>query len=249
MPWHKMTFPAIAGFVLFACILPATALPNGPSKPSSSTTTTTTTSKAFTTSACPAGKTPYTLSSQNCNFDSTTALVATAVPTPYCGVDFQAFQMLTDQPVQAAGVAAHSEPNFAFTSAQTETTGGQSMITINYPGSTAKSFDFLSLYFGCILSSEASQASSPQQCTMNIAGYIGSDNSVDNATLVCADSATYNPTTLTGVQQMRQHYVSSACKGLSFAQIFFSIEAGLSLLQPRTVLEVDDVVLSVTGCK
>lgn len=176
------------------------------------------------------------------------------IPYGYCGVYFQAFQVLrvvntglnsvTGLPIEN-GLVPHSGQQYASTSAQTQTAGGQPMITVNFPSSTTKNFDFNSLYFGCVVGAENTAEDLLVGCTMSIAGFVGDDNTVANSKLVCSDSVTYNPTTMLGAQQMAQHAVNSACKDLSFVTIEFTIDPEFTVDQGLTFAGlIDDVVIT-----
>ena len=76
------------------------------------------------------------------------------VNTTTGGLFHQAFTV-TSTPNAISGVKAHSPNNIAITGSVTQMLNGNAMITTNYPGSTTKSFDANSVYYGCFLSGNA----------------------------------------------------------------------------------------------
>jgi hypothetical protein len=130
-------------------------------------------------------------------------------------------------------------------------TSGQPMISVNFPNSTTKNFDFNSFYFGCEIGTENSAAAPPVGCTVSIAGYAApgnSDNEVDEAVLVCSDSVSYNPTTILGTQQMAFHTVNPACKNLQYVELDFTIDPAFAVAGADLLSVVDDVDITARQC-
>ena len=68
------------------------------------------------------------------------------------------------------GIPAHSAPNYIVTAVDQQASNGTPSLTILYPGSTIKSFDLHSFYFGCGLDSVEGLVGVAAQCTITVAG-------------------------------------------------------------------------------
>lgn len=65
----------------------------------------------------------------------------------------------------------HSLPNGIVTGFEQQAVNGTPSLTILYLGSTIKTFDLISFYFGCALNAAQGLASVPTQCTILVAGF------------------------------------------------------------------------------
>lgn len=122
------------------------------------------------------------------------------------------------------------------------------MITVNYQNSNISYFNLKSFYYACVLNAGTGAAATNTQCNINIAGYRGPDNSINDATQVCAQEFQYNPTTATGVQQQAFGQVTSACSKVSFVTIAYTLPGGSAALQSDLAIVVDDVVYDACSC-
>ncbi|KAI9833517.1 MAG: hypothetical protein M1826_007131 [Phylliscum demangeonii] len=104
-------------------------------------------------------------------FDDLTAplLVSPPVPTPYQQLRFGTFSVAPVQPAVIA-LLPHSSPNYAASGVRGQTLNGQNpTIDFAYPGSTLKSFDVSSFYFGCTLDTQVT-AVPAIACTVQVTG-------------------------------------------------------------------------------
>ncbi|KAI9820481.1 MAG: hypothetical protein M1826_000880 [Phylliscum demangeonii] len=96
-------------------------------------------------------------------------LVTPAVPTPYQQLRFGTFS-IAPIPGAVVPLLPHSSPNYAGTGFRGQTLDGEiPTIDFAYPGSTLKSFDLQSFYFGCTQNSQAS-AVAAIGCTVQVTG-------------------------------------------------------------------------------
>ncbi|KAI9830459.1 MAG: hypothetical protein M1826_004696 [Phylliscum demangeonii] len=101
--------------------------------------------------------------------DVTVGTVPPFVPTPYQGLSFPAFNVGPTQP-NVESLQPQSPPHCAITSVRGQTLAGSNpMISTAYPGSTVKSFDLLSFYFGCTVNSQLTVAGAIG-CTLQVTG-------------------------------------------------------------------------------
>lgn len=184
------------------------------------------------------------------------ALTGYSIPTPYCGLYFQSFLNYEDgaEVIDAEGIIPgiipHSGTDFAGTSTNLETTTGESMITVNYAESTTVNFEFVSTYYGCMISVDGS-IGDPVDCTITFTGYQSpeaSDNTIDAATEVCAETVEYGPTGTDN--QMMAYHGATACKGLplNFLKVTFSDIGTAADSETMTIAFIDDFTVNVRDC-
>lgn len=169
------------------------------------------------------------------------------------------------------GIAAHSGKNYAGSALGGGLTGGTQMMTVNYANNNGKVKEFTpeSFYFGCALNAANDAADPPQPCAVIFTGYKGKDvslppgaaghhsstmlnpkqNTVAASKMVCAQTFQYDPTTITGPQQMAfSGKIKEECKSITHGTFSFTPTNGLptgSLIG----LAIDDVKYSIAGCK
>jgi hypothetical protein len=184
--------------------------------------------------------------SQNANFDDLPAAltVFTPIPTPYKGLLYQGFTYLTA--VQTGGllpgIVPHSGNNYAAIGVASMTSQGTPMLTVNYPSSQVASFQLKSWYFGCAVQLANQATAVPSQCTINVTGYQGSDNTVSNSKQVCSQSFSYNPSTAVGAQQQAfGSFNSCAGKDIQFAIVQYSLPGGMSAANALAASAFDDI--------
>ncbi|KAI9803460.1 MAG: hypothetical protein M1826_004961 [Phylliscum demangeonii] len=91
------------------------------------------------------------------------------VPVPYQSLRFGTFGVRATKPA-LDGLPPHSAPNYAISDVAVQTQESQlPTIDIKYPGSTVKSFDLHSLYFGCTIVTLAS-STAVTGCTVRVTG-------------------------------------------------------------------------------
>ena len=119
------------------------------------------------------------------------------------------------------------------------------MLTVNYPVSNVTAFTLRSFYFGCVLSAANAAAAPPMQCLVELTGYQGNDNQVSNARQVCSQQFQYNPSTMTGPQQLAfSGPVADCFQDTQFVIVQFGLPGGTAVANPDLVLDLDDIAYS-----
>ena len=81
-------------------------------------------------------------------------------------------------------------------------------------------------------------------------GYQGADQSINKAHEVCAQMFTYNLTSILSAQNMAPTGPLASCfLGLQFLTFTYSLPGATAALDLDSLLEVDDLQLTVTSCK
>lgn len=179
---------------------------------------------------------------------ATTPVLAPPVPVPYRYLYHQAFVagLVTPNP-PPSGLIPHDGNNYAVTGLNNQQTQGTPMLSVNYPMSNVSAFDLFSFFFGC--KTFAASTAAPLPCTVTITGYTGSDNTVASSHMVAAQTVQYNPTTLTGAQQLAYFEVSSLFRGEGVRFVTFQYTVNNTpVLQSGTSLVIDTVKYTVYNC-
>lgn len=126
---------------------------------------------------------------------------------------------------------------------------GTPMLTVFYPNSKVKRFDFSSFYYGCALNLGQGAAAVPNACNIEVTGYQGSDNSVSDAKQVCSQRFQYNPSTAVGTQQQALGKLKKCFKNIQFALVTFTPPGGQTAVGADLALVIDDVKYTTYTCK
>ena len=137
----------------------------------------------------------------------------------------------------------HSGSKDAFSDVRETTTAGSAEWTVNYSGSTVKSFSPYSFYYGCTLSLDNGATALPTACNIAITGFAKGDDTTSTVQ-VAAQEFSYNPSTDTGIQQTTQGVFDPAFKDLEFVLIQYTLPGGLAGANPDLAFIIDDVVFT-----
>ncbi|KAI9812087.1 MAG: hypothetical protein M1826_002962 [Phylliscum demangeonii] len=171
----------------------------------------------------------------------TPLLVTSPLPTPYQSLRIGTFSVGPSQP-NVVSVLPHSSPNWVSSGLRGQTVGGElPTIDIVYPGSTVKSFDLQSLYFGCAVYSQVT-ASGAIGCTVQVTGKKAGTGATVGPELI--NFAPANSVAGTGVSlQSPMAFASfSDLKGLSSVTFQIVLATLPAAQQQSTVFFIDDVV-------
>ena len=139
---------------------------------------------------------------------------------------------------------------YALSSAETTALAGTAMLTINFPSAPASSlFTLENFYYGCLVDLQNGAAGVPTQCNIELTGYKGPDNSINDATQLYSRQFQYNPTTSLGAQQMAfSGDITQYFTDVSFIIVQYSIPGGTAAVSADLALFLDSVSLAVKTC-
>ncbi|KAI9726751.1 MAG: hypothetical protein M1828_000607 [Chrysothrix sp. TS-e1954] len=190
---------------------------------------------------------------ENANFDDLGGIIGTninTIPTPYKGLDFQGFTFASIVETDLIpGVIPHSGTRYALTEPRNQLIMGTSMLTTNFPDSTSQSFSLKSFYYGCQLDLQNGAAAVPTQCNIELTGYCGNDNSINDATQKGSRQFQYNPTTALGAQQMASSGdIEQYFKDVDFIIVTSTLPAGEQVAGALLGTFIDDVEYDLKTC-
>ena len=201
--------------------------------------------------------------SQNASFDDLATVPATGVvplPIPYKGVSLSNTSKPSLRPTKhpqlyyqgfgfigvvetglAPGVYPHSGTQYGFSDVREQTTAGSAELTVNYSGSTVKSFSLKSFYFGCALALGQGVTALPTACNIAVTAYAKGDDTTSTVQ-VDAQTFSYNPSTSTGAQQVAQGIFKPTFQNLQYVLVQYTLPGGLTGANPDLGLAIDDVI-------
>lgn len=121
------------------------------------------------------------------------------------------------------------------------------MLSVIYPMSNVSAFDMIDFYYGCEMTAMNAEAETPLSCTLTITGYRGSSNTVAGSTMVAAQTFQYDPTTLTGAQQLAYAQVFPVFRALQFLTFQYTIN-DFPALQTLLTGAIDTVRYTAYTC-
>lgn len=144
---------------------------------------------------------------------------------PYDGLDYEGLDLITlgiDGAI-VAGLIPFSAPRVAAYSIVSGLTSGTPTITADYDGSAFKTFDFEQFYFGCVLASQETLASTPMACTVQVTGYDA------DGLQIAGQTFDFEPTGVL-TSEMQKAVLSEEFKGLTTVEYATTTELAATLI-------------------